>query len=45
MLIIDSYNSYIIAEFLEYIIVNKIKLFMFLSYVTHLLQSFDVDIF
>jgi len=41
----DGHDSHMIAEFLEYAIVNKIRLFTFLPYVTHLLQPLDVDVF
>jgi len=41
----DGHGSHMTAEFLEYAIANKIRLFTFSSHATHLLQPLDVGVF
>ena len=45
LFIMDSYNSYIIANFIAFCIKYLIDLFILFPHILHLLQPFDIDVF
>ena len=45
LLIMNNYNNYITANFIAFCMEHLIDLFILFSYISHLLQLFDIDVF